>query len=43
MSKPKFVNALSEFKNIITMEQKAVVWCFVKQIYLMGHPVEVLE
>ena len=32
VSKSKFVDALSKFKNILTMEQKAAVWGFVKQV-----------
>ena len=35
MSKSKFVDAFSEFKNILTMEQKSVVWCFLKQIWFL--------
>ena len=40
MFKSKFVDALSEFNNILTMEQKAVVWCSVKQVwFFIGQPV----
>ena len=32
VSKFKFVNALSEFRNILPMEQKAFVWYFIRQV-----------
>ena len=44
MSKSKFVDALSEFKNILTRKQKLKFGALSnKSSFFMGHPVEVLE
>ena len=40
VSKSRFVDALSEFKNILAREQKAVAWCFVKRFY--GTPCRIM-
>ena len=40
MSKFKGMHNLSESKSILTIEQKAIVSCFVKHVaFLLGHPV----
>ena len=40
VSKPKFIHTLSESKNIFALEQKAIVFSFVKYVsFLFGHPV----
>ena len=40
VSKVKFMHTLSESKSILTIEQKAIVSCFVKYVaFLLGHPV----
>ena len=40
MSKFKFMQTLSESKSIFSIEQKAIVSCFVKNVaFLLGHSV----
>ena len=40
MSKFKSMHTLSESKSIFSVEQKALVSCFVKNVaFLFGHPV----
>ena len=40
VSKFKFMHTFSESKSILTIEQKAIVSCFVKHVaFLLGHPV----
>ena len=38
VSKSKSVNKYLESENTQTIEQKAIVWWFVKQEYFLGHP-----
>ena len=41
MSKSKYIDSLSESKNIFALEQKDVVLSFVKNVaFLLGHPVD---
>ena len=40
VSKPTFIHTLSESKNILALEQKAIVLSFVKYVaFLLGYPV----
>ena len=40
MSKSKFIHTLSEHENVFTLEQRAIVLSFVKNVaFLLGHPV----
>ena len=41
--KSKYLNKYLEYENIWAIDQKAIVWCFVKREYFFGPPGSVLK